>query len=85
MAEETPIAKEWGIASDLRRLISDDVGNLSSKRALTLSWGFAALGVWIYVSIKATAMLEVPWSVAGIVFSLAGVTAVGKWGEGKKP
>ena len=73
--------KEWGIAVDLRRILSDDAGNLSSKRVLAMSWGMSALGVWIFVSVKTATMAAIPWEVAGMIFSLAGVVAAGKWGE----
>jgi len=73
--------KEWGIAVDLRNLLSDDAGNLSSKRVLAMSWGMSALGVWIFVSVKTATMAAIPWEVAGMIFSLAGVVAAGKWGE----
>ena len=73
--------KEWGIAADLRKILSDDAGNLSSKRVLAVGWGLSALVVWIYVSIKSATMAPIPWEVAGMIFSLAGVVAAGKWGE----
>ena len=73
--------KEWGIAVDLRRILSDDAGNLSSKRVLAMSWGMSALDVWIFVSVKTATMVAIPWEVAGMIFSLAGVVAAGKWGE----
>ena len=73
--------KEWGIAADLRKILSDDAGNLSSKRVLAVGWGLSVLVVWIYVSIKGATMAPIPWEVAGMIFSLAGVVAAGKWGE----
>ena len=73
--------KEWGIAADLRKILSDDAGNLSSKRVLAVGWGLSTLVVWIYVSIKSATMAPIPWEVAGMIFSLAGVVAAGKWGE----
>lgn len=73
--------KEWGIAADLRRILSDDNGNLSSKRVLSVSWGLGVLFVWIAVCIKSWTVATLPWEVVGVVFSLAGVTAAGKWGE----
>jgi hypothetical protein len=73
--------REWGIAADIRKVLSDDAGNLSSKRILAVGWGMSALGVWIYVSIKTATMAPIPWEVAGMIFSLAGVVAAGKWGE----
>lgn len=76
---------EWGIAADIRKIISDDNGNLSSKRVLAVGWGLSALGVWIYVSIKTATMAPIPWEVAGMVFSLTGVVAAGKWGEKPAP
>jgi len=72
---------EWGIATDLRKILSDDAGNLSSKRVLAMSWGMSALGIWIFVSVKTVTMAAIPWEVAGMIFSLAGVVAAGKWGE----
>jgi len=72
---------EWGIAADIRKILSDDTGNLSSKRTLAVSWGMSSLFIWIYVSIKTVTLAPVPWEVAGIIFSLAGVVAAGKWGE----
>lgn len=73
--------KEWGIAADIRRIISDDNGHLSSKRVLSVSWGLGVLFVWIFASIKGPGIAALPWEVCGVVFSLAGVTAAGKWGE----
>ena len=72
---------EWGIAADIRKILSDDSGNLSSKRVLSVSWGLAVLAVWIGCSVKTWTMAPIPWEVLGAVFSLAGVTAAGKWGE----
>lgn len=34
-----PDAKEWGIASDIRKILSDDAGNLSSKRVPAVHLG----------------------------------------------
>jgi hypothetical protein len=76
---------EWGIAADFRRVLSDDNGNLSSKRVLAVSWGMSVLFVWIYVSVKGAALAAIPWEVAGMIFSLAGVVAAGKWGEKPPP
>lgn len=73
--------KEWGIAADVRKILSDDAGNLSSKRVLSVSWGLGVLSVWTYASIKSMTVAAIPWEVCGVVFSLAGVTAAGKWGE----
>jgi len=73
--------EEWGIAADLRRILSDDAGNLSSKRVLSVAWGIVVLCVWTFVSVKKAEMAAIPWEVVGVVFSLAGVTAAGKWGE----
>ena len=75
--------KEWGIAADLRSILSDDAGHLSSKRVLSVSWGLGVLVVWISVALKTGAIPTLPWEVVGVIFSLAGVTAAGKWGEGK--
>lgn len=61
--------------------LKDDNGNYSSKRLLALSWGFGVLGVWIWTSIKAGAMAPLQWEHLGVVFSLVGVVAAGKWGE----
>ena len=76
---------EWGIAKDLREILSDDKGGLSSKRTLSISWGLTVLYVWAYVSIKAGSLAAIPWEVCGVVFSLAGITAAGKWGEKTPP
>ena len=73
--------KEWGIAADLRKILSDDAGNLSSKRVLAVGWGLSVLVVWIYVSIKNATLAPIPWEVAGVIFSLDGVVAAGKWAE----
>jgi hypothetical protein len=61
--------------------LKDDSGNYSSKRLLALSWGFCILGVWGYVSIASKTMAPLAWEHVGIVLSLAGVVAAGKWGE----
>jgi xanthine/uracil/vitamin C permease (AzgA family) len=76
---------EWGIASDIRKIVSDDAGNLSSKRVLAVSWGMSVLFVWIYVSVKGAVLAAIPWEVAGMIFSLASVVAAGKWGEKPTP
>lgn len=66
------------------QFLSDDQGNLSSKRLLAISWGFGVLFTWLYVSITTRTMAPLAWEHVGIVLSLAGVVAAGKWGEGKK-
>ena len=66
------------------QFLQDDAGNYSSKRLLALAWGLGILGVWMYVSIKTATVAALAWEHAGIVFSLAGVVAAGKWGEGAK-
>jgi len=77
------MTQEWGVAADIRKILSDDAGNLSSKRVLAVSWGMSALGVWIFVSVKTATMAAIPWEVAGMILSLAGVVAAGKWAEQK--
>jgi hypothetical protein len=77
--------KEWGVAADLRKILSDDNGNLSSKRVLSVSWGLAVLVVWSYVSVRSRTLAAIPWEVCGTVFTLASVTAAGKWGEKPPP
>lgn len=64
--------------------LKDDSGNWSSKRLLALTWGLSVLGVWVAVSIKTWEMAPLSWGHCGIVLSLAGVVAAGKWGEGLK-
>ena len=85
---------EWGIAADIRafiqfivKAISDDAGNVSSKRVLSVSWGLSVLFVWVYTSVRSNppALAAIPWEIAGVVFSLAGVTAAGRWGEKPPP
>lgn len=76
-----PDPKEWGIAADIRRIISDDAGNLSSKRVLAVAWGIGVLCIWSYVSIRKRELAPISWEQAGLVLSLAGVVAAGKWGE----
>ena len=73
--------KEWAVARDIRKIISDDSGNLSSKRVLSMSWGLSVLGIWINASLKSGTVAPLSWEVCGLVLSLAGVVAVGKWGE----
>jgi len=63
------------------QFFQDDAGNYSSKRLLAICWGFGVLGVWVYTSVYTKAMAPLSWEHAGIVFSLAGVVAAGKWGE----
>ncbi|TFH30112.1 MAG: hypothetical protein E4G97_06200 [Deltaproteobacteria bacterium] len=77
--------KEWGIAQDVRKIISDDAGNVSSKRVMAVSWAFSALAMWIRACIYSPAGIlpSIPWEVCGLVLSLAGVVAVGRWGENK--
>lgn len=65
----------------LSQFFRDDAGNLSSKRLLALSWGFSVLGTWVMVSIRSNTMAPLSWEHIGIVLSLAGVVAAGKWGE----
>jgi len=72
---------EWGIAADIRKIISDDAGNLSSKRVLAVLWGVGVFVVWAFVSVKKGEMTPLAWEHVGIVLSLAGVVAAGKWGE----
>ena len=69
---------------DISFFLKDDLGNYSSKRLLALSWGFGILGGWLYVSVKTATMAPLSWEQAGIVLSLVGVVAAGKWGEGGK-
>lgn len=66
---------------DISYFLKDDSGRYSSKRLLALAWGFGVLGVWIYASVRTGSVAPLQWEHAGIVFSLAGVVAVGKWGE----
>ncbi len=63
--------------------LKDDSGNYSSKRLLTLAWGFGVLAGWIYSTVKTGTMAPLAWEHVGIVLSLAGVTAAGKWIENK--
>ena len=65
------------------QFFQDDAGNYSSKRLLALAWGFGILFTWEYVSITTKTMAPLAWEHIGIVLSLAGVVAAGKWGEGK--
>lgn len=67
----------------LLQFLQDDAGNYSSKRLLALSWGFGVLFTWEYVSITTKTMAPLAWEHIGIVLSLAGVVAAGKWGEVK--
>lgn len=67
----------------LLQFLQDDAGNYSSKRLLALSWGFGILFTWEYVSISTKTMAPLAWEHIGIVLSLAGVVAAGKWGETK--
>ena len=62
-------------------IFQDDNGGYSSKRVLAIVWGLGVFGVWAYVSIRTRAMAPLAWEHVGIVFSLAGVVAAGKWGE----
>ena len=73
--------KEWGVAADIRKILSDDSGNLSSKRVLSVGWGGSVLGVWVYTSLHTGTVATIPWEVCGLVLSLGGITAAGKWGE----
>jgi len=82
---EIPRRKEWAVAADVRKIISDDAGNLSSKRVLAMSWGFGVLAIWINASLKTGTVAPLSWEVCGLVLSLAGVVAVGKWGECRLP
>ena len=63
------------------QFFSDDNGNLSSKRLLALMWGFGVLSMWVRTCIVTNTMAPLSWEHTGIVFSLAGVVAAGKWGE----
>lgn len=72
---------EWGIAADIRKILSDDAGNLSSKRVLAVTWGLGVFIVWALVSVKKGEMAPLAWEHVGIVLSLSGVVAAGKWGE----
>jgi hypothetical protein len=63
--------------------LKDNAGNYSSKRLLAVAWGFGILFTWEYVSITTKTMAPLSWEHIGIVLSLAGVVAAGKWGEGK--
>ena len=63
------------------QFFQDDAGNYSSKRLLAVIWGLGVFGVWASVSIKTWAIAPLAWEHVGIVFSLAGVVAAGKWGE----
>lgn len=65
----------------LAEFLQDDNGGLSSKRALALLWGVGVFFVWAYVSVASKAMAPLAWEHVGIVISLAGVVAAGKWGE----
>lgn len=65
----------------IQEFLQDDAGNYSSKRLLAVGWGFGILCVWIYVSVAGKTMAPLSWEHAGIVFSLSGVVAAGKWGE----
>jgi hypothetical protein len=73
--------QEWGIAADIRKILSDDNGNLSSKRVLAVLWGVGVFFVWAFVSVRKGEMAPLAWEHVGIVLSLAGVVAAGKWGE----
>jgi len=75
------MASEWGIAADIRAILSDDAGHLSSKRVLAVTWGLGVFAVWAAVSIRKGEMAPLAWEHVGIVLSLAGVVAAGKWGE----
>lgn len=62
-------------------IFQDDNGNYSSKRVLAVLWGVGVFAVWAYVSVREAKMAPLAWEHVGIVFSLAGVVAAGKWGE----
>lgn len=76
---------EWGIAADIRKILSDDAGNLSSKRVLAVTWGLGEFAVWAYVSVKTGTMAPIALEQAGLILSLASVVAAGKWGEKPPP
>lgn len=61
--------------------LKDDAGNYSSKRLLAVMWGLGVFVVWSCVSFKKGEMAPLAWEHVGIVLSLAGVVAAGKWGE----
>lgn len=75
------MAEEIKSRKGIFQFFQDDAGNYSSKRLLALSWGYAILVTWVYTSIKTGTMAPLAWEHIGIVLSLAGVVAVGKWGE----
>ena len=84
--------KEWGIAADLRtllsfysKMLSDDVGNVSLKRWVGFLPGTIVPITWAYLCIRNNKVEALPWEIILFVLGAAGIVALGKMGEQKPP
>lgn len=63
---------EWGIAKDIRQILSDGDGALSSMRVAFLGWFFVYSGSWCYLSVLNRALQPVSLEAVGMMLALAG-------------
>lgn len=84
MAEEVTQRKEWGVAADIRKLISDDAGNLSSIRAVPFFGSVLVFGVWAYVCVRKAELYHFE-AILAFLSSLWLFKAGQKWGENRNP
>ena len=65
----------------IKGIFTEDNGNFSSKRLIALLWFVPMSSIWIYLSVKNGSIQEIPNGVYMISGVIAGMLAVGKFGE----
>jgi hypothetical protein len=64
--------KEWAIARDIRQILSDDGGILSSMRVCFMGWFAVYSGSWCYLSIIAHSLQPISVEAVGMMMAFAG-------------